>query len=168
MYFFTATINNWQKLLEPNEYKMIVINSLKWLSANKHTAVHAFVIMPNHIHVLWSPLGEHQTWENENKLISYTAHAFLKEMRRSTPEALKNFISTQKDRSYQFWKRRSRTIEVKSRIIALQKLDYIHRNPLQEKWKLVEDPASYYFSSIRFYENEMDDFGFLTHYADFI
>ncbi|WP_255478614.1 hypothetical protein [Rufibacter sp. XAAS-G3-1] len=47
-----------------------------------------------------------------------------------------------------------------------QKLDYIHQNPAQEKWKLAELPEDYYYSSARFYLENKDDFGFLTHYLD--
>ena len=32
IYFWTATINNWQRLLEAEEYKKIIINSLNYLS----------------------------------------------------------------------------------------------------------------------------------------
>ncbi|MBX9853783.1 MAG: hypothetical protein K2X86_18720 [Cytophagaceae bacterium] len=45
-----------------------------------------------------------------------------------------------------------------------QKLDYIHLNPLGERWNLARHPEDYYWSSARFYETEHDDFGFLTHY----
>ena len=33
IYFWTATINKWQRLLDNNEYKGLVINSLEELSA---------------------------------------------------------------------------------------------------------------------------------------
>ncbi len=50
--------------------------------------------------------------------------------------------------------------------VTEQKLDYIHQNPAQEKWKLAELPEDYYYSSARFYLENKDDFGFLTHYLD--
>jgi len=31
VYFYTATILNWKKLLEPDKYKQIIIDSLKHL-----------------------------------------------------------------------------------------------------------------------------------------
>ena len=45
-------------------------------------------------------------------------------------------------------------------------MDYIHQNPLQEKWNLAQTPEKYYFSSAQFYEEGIDNFGFLTHYRD--
>ena len=83
-------------------------------------------------------------------------------------DLLQEFISTQSDREYHFWERRSRTIDIASRKIAEQKLDYIHQNPLQEKWKLAEQPEDYFYSSAKFYLKNKNDFSFLTHYMDYI
>lgn len=51
-YFWTATINNWYKLLEQDELKQVIISSLSYLVANKNVE-YAFVIMPNHVHFIW-------------------------------------------------------------------------------------------------------------------
>ena len=50
-HFFTATNLEWKKLLEPNKYKDIVINSLRFLTEDKRANIYAFVIMVNHIHL---------------------------------------------------------------------------------------------------------------------
>jgi putative transposase len=168
MEFFTATVNNWQKLLAQDKYKQLLLDSLKWMRNEKRVEIHGFVIMPNHFHLLWSANENFTSSENETTLLRYTAHMIQKDLIQSHPNVLPNFASTQNDRKYQFWERRSRTIEVKSREIALQKLIYIHNNPLQDKWRLVELPEQYYFSSARFYLDHADDFGILTHYIDFI
>jgi len=47
-----------------------------------------------------------------------------------------------------------------------QKLEYIHLNPLQEHWSLVDRPEYYKWSSAMFYEKGIDEFGFLTHYGE--
>ena len=44
--------------------------------------------------------------------------------------------------------------------------DYIHRNPLHEKWNLAKRPEEYKWSSAKYYEDGEDVFGILTHYAD--
>lgn len=53
IYFWTATINQWQRLLKNEEYKDIIIDSLQWLTDENKIDVFAFVIMPNHIHLIW-------------------------------------------------------------------------------------------------------------------
>ena len=167
MYFFTATINTWKNLLEKDELKLIVIDSLNWFHQNKRAAICGFVIMPNHIHLLWQPLQEHTEENNESAFLSFTAHQFKKHLKSRNPILLNEYLSTQNDREYHFWERRSRTIETLSRKISEQKLDYIHLNPCQEKWKLVEDPVDFKFSSATYYEIQLDEFKFLTHYYQF-
>jgi putative transposase len=49
IYFWTATINKWQKLLEENMFKHIILSSFEHLSKFKKLDIFAFVIMPNHI-----------------------------------------------------------------------------------------------------------------------
>ena len=41
IYFWTATINNWQLLLQPEEYKKVVIDSLDHLSGKGKVDVFA-------------------------------------------------------------------------------------------------------------------------------
>jgi hypothetical protein len=53
MYFWTSTITNWQHLLQPDAHKDIIINSLQWLVQKEMIKVYGYVIMPNHIHLLW-------------------------------------------------------------------------------------------------------------------
>jgi hypothetical protein len=47
-----------------------------------------------------------------------------------------------------------------------QKLEYIHNNPVAEKWAMCKLPEDYRWSSARFYLKGVDEFGFLTHYKE--
>ena len=51
--FFTATCLNWQVLLQPDERKQIVMDSLRFMVNDKRIWLYGFVIMPNHIHLMW-------------------------------------------------------------------------------------------------------------------
>ena len=53
LFFWTATINQWQKLLQPDSYKDIIIHSLAYLTNTNKIDVYGFVIMPYHIHLIW-------------------------------------------------------------------------------------------------------------------
>ncbi len=52
-------------------------------------------------------------------------------------------------------------IEIYNRDIAQQKLNYIHFNPVSGKWQLSKNDLDYYYSSAKFYETGIDEFGFL-------
>ena len=168
MFFFSATINNWRKLLLNNDLKEVIINSFKWLNDEKKVNIHGFVIMPNHIHVLWTNSENEEIKNIEIAFLKFTAHEFKKYISNNEPNILTNYISSQNDRAFQFWERRPKSIKINNKIIAEQKLNYIHHNPLQEKWKLVEFPKDYFYSSALFYENSDNRFGFLTHYNEYI
>ncbi len=58
-YFWTATINNWYKLLDYKKLKEVIVSSLQYLSDKKKLEVYAFVIMPNHVHFIWEMLEMH-------------------------------------------------------------------------------------------------------------
>ncbi len=63
-----------------------------------------------------------------------------------------------------FWERNSLSINVWNESFLLQKMNYIHKNPVHAKWKLAVLPQDYKYSSALFYETGKDEFGFLTHY----
>ena len=89
---------------------------------------------------------------------------FLKYLQRNNPEKLKLFQVIKSDRKHQFWNRNPMEIEIYTDNVFEQKLNYIHSNPVQQKWQLVESEMKYKYSSIRYYENGVDEFGFLTNY----
>ncbi len=66
------------------------------------------------------------------------------------------------DRTYQIWKPEPLSIELSSERVFLQKLDYIHSNPVVAG--LCNFPAAYYYSSALFYEKGIELFNMLSHY----
>jgi REP element-mobilizing transposase RayT len=166
MFFFTATINSWQRLLFNDEIKELLVESMKWLVDNNKAAIHAFVIMPNHIHLVWSQKDE--TYDLGGSFKSFTGSAIRKHLTSNYPEKLSDYASTQNDREFHFWERRSKNIEVMTRVIASQKVEYIHLNPLQEKWRLVDKEEDYLYSSAAYYLLDDDRFKFLSRYEEWI
>jgi hypothetical protein len=67
-----------------------------------------------------------------------------------------------KDRKYQIWERNAKSIEIENELIFAQKLEYMHNNPLQEKWKLCKSLIEYKFSSAKFYETGTDELFILS------
>jgi len=56
--FYTATILEWKHLLKQDKYKDKIIESLQFLVHEKRITLYAFVIMSNHMHLIWQPLHE--------------------------------------------------------------------------------------------------------------
>jgi REP element-mobilizing transposase RayT len=51
--YFTATNLEWKKLLRPDKHKDVITDSLRFLVTEKRIVLYAFVIMINHIHLIW-------------------------------------------------------------------------------------------------------------------
>lgn len=157
-YFFTATINSWQNLLFPDHRKEIILNALKYLVEQNKIKLHGYVIMPNHIHLIVTLIQQPTDFSRfQLSLLRFTAKALIKDIKeRGNENELLTYKSTQSDREIHIWERRPKWIAVLNHPIYLQKLNYIHMNPLQKKWRLVEAPELYPWSSADFYAGFRD------------
>lgn len=163
LYFWTDTIKDWNHLFKADQYKQIVIDSLCYLSNNKLTKIYAFVIMPNHLHIVWKMIkmnGKELPHASFNKFVS---HRILIDLKSSNKRALSKFLVDESTRKHRFWQRDALAIELEYESKAFQKVTYIHNNPLQPQWNLVTRPEDYNWSSAYFYETNLDKFGFLIH-----
>lgn len=76
IYFFTATIHHWIPLLTRDSYKNIITSSLKHLGKLGLIQVYGFVIMPNHIHLIWEMLGMNGKESPHTSFLKFTGHQF--------------------------------------------------------------------------------------------
>jgi putative transposase len=164
--FFTATILEWKYLLEPDRFKDIIINSLLFLKNERSIVVYGFVIMPNHIHLIWQVQDGFIKEKIQLRFLKFTGQQMKFELAKTDPEKLEAYRVNAKDREYQIWERNSLSVDLWTQAVFIQKLNYIHNNPLHDRWKLAQYADDYKYSSAKFYETGYDEFGLLTHYAD--
>jgi REP element-mobilizing transposase RayT len=162
--FFTATILEWKPLLKEDDFKDIIIDSLRFLKNEGGIVVYGFVIMPNHIHLIWQIQDGFKRDNIQMRFLKFTAQQMKFRLIDTNDCRLPGFLVKAKDRQYQFWERNALSIDLWSPKVFTQKMDYIHNNPLQEKWRLVQYPEDYKYSSAKFYETGIDEFGLLNHY----
>ena len=166
IYFWTAIINKWQHLLENDEYKDLALSSLAYLSKHGKIGVFAFIIMPNHIHLIWRVLESNGKESSQGSFLKYTAHEFKKMLITESSLALKDFRVDASNKNYEFWQRDSLAVPLFTKSVAYQKLDYIHANPLAGHWQLAKDICEYKYSTARFYELGIKDFDFIKDLRD--
>src|SRR5476651_53402 len=119
--FFTATILEWKHLLTPDSFKDIIVNRLLFLKNEKSIVVYAFVIMPNHIHLIWQ-IQDGFTRENiQQRFLKFTAQQMKFEVAKTTPEMLEMYRVNAKDREYQIWERNSLSIDLWTQAVFIQK-----------------------------------------------
>jgi putative transposase len=98
------------------------------------------------------------------RFLKFTAQQIRFKLIDRKDKSLDSFLVYAADRQHQFWERKALSIDLWTPAIFMQKLDYIHNNPLQDKWKLCKFPEDYKYSSAKFYENGDDEFDLLTHF----
>jgi putative transposase len=165
--FFTAVCNDWLHLLESDEAKDIIIRALQYQVKVGHVKVAAFVIMPNHIHIIWRVQNDYSLEDVQRDFLKFTAKELLELIKaQKGAEGLEAVFVGLKDRTFQIWKRNSMSIDLIHEWFFMQKFEYLHGNPCQPHWQLASLPENYKYSSARFYESGEDEFGFLTHHTE--
>jgi len=162
---FTATFLKWKYLLLDDRYKDIITSSMKFLVADERAVIYAFVIMPNHIHLVWKITNDRKKEDVQRDFLKYTAQKMKLKLTNEKPEELRLFYVGAKDRKYQFWERNPLTSRLPSEEIIVQKVNYIHANPIRGKWNLCKEFIDYKYSSASFYYDISNEWDFLTHYA---
>lgn len=166
VYFWTNTVKDWKNLLEPIKYKQLIINTLMQLVAKELIRVYGFVIMPNHMHLIWEMIAKNGLEMPHASFNKAIGHLITKDMKLNDHSNLQLYKVDEKERQYRVWQRDPMAILLDDRKKLERTLDYIHLNPLQKKWNLVSRPEDYQYSSAKFYESGEDEFNFLTHYME--
>ena len=159
--FFTATILEWRHLLKHEKYKLIIIDSLRYLILKERIYLNGFVLMNNHIHLLWQIRNGHNRAAVQRDFMKFTAQQIMFDLAKNHPTVLSHFAVNAKDRKHQIWERNALSVSIWSEAVFYQKLVYIHQNPVRAG--LCTMPEDYIYSSAAFYNSGFDNFGIIKH-----
>lgn len=155
--FFTASVLDWKHLFKEDRYKDIIIDALRFAVKENRIRLSAFVIMSNHIHIVWQQLTPFTKSQVQLGFMKFTAQKIKFDLLFTDPAFLSEFKVDLRDREYMFWQRRPLSIELFNPDVMQQKIDYIHYNPVRAG--LCKHPEDYKYSSAKFYTTGVDDFG---------
>ena len=130
-HFITFSCYRRQPFLQPDAAKNIIQIILEQTRKQQRLRIAAYVIMPEHIHLL------------TDEPATGTLTSFLQIFKQLTSRELKS--ANQK----QFWQRRYYDFNVHSSEKRTEKIHYIHRNPVTRG--LVSKPEDYRWSSFNHY-----------------
>jgi putative transposase len=82
--FFTAVCTDWLPLLKNDECKDVIIRALKYRVKTNEVGVAGFVIMPNHIHIIWRMGAETKRENLQRDFLKITPNKLLVFFRRVT------------------------------------------------------------------------------------
>mgnify|MGYP006177199011 FL=1 len=173
-WFITFTCFNWIPLFKITDSYDLVYDWLKIIKEKYFIETIAFVIMPNHVHLILHLNNS----DNLNKIISngkrFMAYEITKRLKSQNQNDILSILSkacseVEKSKG-QLHKTFEPSFDAKEIIynnFLLQKLNYIHNNPVAGKWQLAETFLDYEHSSVCFYEKGLPHQKIeLKHYMD--
>ncbi len=156
LYFVTSTIVKWYPVFTKSSYFKIIIDSFEYCRKEKGLRVHAYVIMLNHIHLLVSM--DTKAANNLSDVFRDFKRFTSKEMTRLLQEesklgALDIFekaaIEADRKNDFKVWQDGFHPKGIYDEKFGLQKLEYIHKNPVRKGYVL--KPEYWFYSSASFY-----------------
>jgi len=159
LYFVTFTCYKWLHLFEKARAYDLVYHWFDYL-LTVNIRIAGFVIMPNHLHLL---LYFKEMKSSLTNLIAngkrYLAYGIIKrltdEKNHKLLMILEKGVTQSEMRKGQLHKVFQSSFDAKlcfSPKFINQKLNYIHTNPINDKWKLADNIYNYPHSSASFYE----------------
>jgi putative transposase len=118
--------------------------------------------MSNHIHLIWQIQHGYEREAVQRNFLKFVSQTIKRDLQKNHPQVLEKFYVGAKDREYQFWKRNPLSIDLWTKEMFIQKMEYIHYNPVTAG--LCSYPEDYKYSSAKFYETGVDQFGIMTHW----
>lgn len=152
MYFVTSTVVYWIDLFTRREYKHIIVNSLTDCQQLKGLIIHAWVLMPSHLHMIISS-KDYAIGSILRDFKKHTTRQIVKEMENineSRKEWLKRaFIRAGRDlkriKTFKIWKDGNHPILLDNPSLQQEKLEYNYQNPVESEF--VDEAEYYWFSS---------------------
>ncbi len=107
--------------------------------------------MENHLHLV---AAADDLAKEIGDFKSYTARSIIdmltEKNAKNTLKQLEYYkLRHKKDRQYQFWQEGSHTQQIQDEKMMVQKIEYIHNNPLERGY--IDEPAHWRYSSARNY-----------------
>ena len=154
MYFITSTVVDWVDVFTRQRYRDIVIGSMNFCCENRGLKIYGYVIMSNHIHLIVSSEAGILS-DTLRDFKRFTATNIIEEVRLQ-PESRREWMLHRfkwngsrnlRNTDNQFWIQDNRPELIYSQDFFLQKLNYIHENPVRAG--IVYRAEDYIYSSAR-------------------
>ena len=164
-FFITFTCYNWLSLIEKIDGYDIVYKWFDYLKQQGHY-INAFVIMPNHVHVM---ISFADTGQSINMIVGngkrFMAYDIIKRLTENNEHELLNLLSESveairkaNNKKHEVWELSFDWKVCNSNTFIQQKLDYILMNPCKGKWNLCAKSEDFKHSSAKFYLTGEDGF----------
>ena len=156
------TVMHWIDLFSRKIQRDIYIDSLKYCIQNKGLNVYAYCIMSNHVHLIVNCNEPFILKDTIRDLKKYTSKAAIREIINGKESRRKWMLDIfkkegekdPKNKIYKVWQSGNHAIELFSEKFTWEKINYIHRNPVEAG--LVKYPDQWLYSSASNYAAKED------------
>jgi hypothetical protein len=150
-YFLTCTVVGWLPVFTRPECVEIVLSSWKFLQESGRMTLFGYVVLENHLHFI--ALGEKLSAE-VGDFKSFTARKIIDWLQARGETTILAQLAHEKaihktDRPFQLWQEGSHPKQIVSDEMMVQKLEYMHNNPVARGY--VDGPLHWRYSSARNY-----------------
>lgn len=137
IYFITSAVVEWIPLFLSHRYFNILTDAFAYCRNNKGLRVHAYVLMPNHFHLIASSEPQAALPDIIRDLKRYTS----REVTRCLEEDGAYFVLglleeaavlDERNNIYQVWQKGYHPEAIFTQRFFRQKLDYLHNNPVRK------------------------------------
>ena len=166
MYFFTMTVVDWVPACADRDvftrkiYSDTMLDSIRFCQKDKGLIVHAYVIMPSHVHMIASAQNGYDLSATIRDMKKFTSQTIVKQIQNEN-ESRKEWMLYRFEyagkflnriKNYKFWQDGNQPKECFSMEFLKQKVEYIHFNPCLTDRQAVEagivyEPWQYVYSS---------------------
>ena len=140
LYFVTPTVVSWYYIFDRHDRWQILADSFQYLQKTRGLEIHAYVFMLNHVHLIIQAPNVAAVMRDFKP---HTTRQIKSSLTASEPQMLDLF--TRADGTFKFWKSDNGPKMIAPEKFYLQKLNYIHNNPVHKGY--VEQPEYWKWSS---------------------
>jgi len=153
LWYVTTTVVDFTQVFVKEKYFLVLMNNLKFYRKQHNFRLIAYVIMPEHVHLILWLLGKSSISDVMRDLKKYSSVQIKEELHAENNQRLisifRNNSIGYKGQDFKLWMDRFDRVGIYTPQVLKQKVNYIHFNPVRRN--LVEDILDWKYSSARNY-----------------
>ena len=160
LYFISFSVVYWIDLFVRNAFREIMLDSWKYCQEQIDLEIYGWCIMTSNVHMIVGSKGKGLS-EIVGQMKSYTSTKLRESISEHSGESRKEWMvwmmkragtKNGNNKDWQLWQQDNKPLEILDEKMFFQKLNYIHRNPVEAGF--VENEEDYVYSSANDFYNK--------------
>ncbi len=144
LYFITSTIVEWIPLFLSHRYFTVLTDAFTYCRSNKGLLLHAYVLMPNHVHIIASSEPRSALPNIIRDLKRYTSREVTRLLEEDGSRFMLGLLEQAatydgRNNHYQVWQEGYHPEAIFTQRFFRQKLAYLHNNPVRKGYVAVAE-----------------------------